>query len=83
MTAYMFTSFSEIAWVLNLHGQDVTSLFHAYLYVGLEQAVVFLNGDKVDDSVAGYLREVGVERRNYFDVWTFLRRREWGEGKVR
>ncbi|KAK2464776.1 hypothetical protein APHAL10511_003194 [Amanita phalloides] len=73
-----------IAWVLNLRGQDIpyNPLFHAYLYVGLEQAVVFLDGSKVDESVAGYLREVGVERRDFIDIWTFLRKREWGEGKI-
>ena len=80
----MFVSCSETAWVLNLQGQDIpySPLFHAYLYVGLEQAVVFLNGSKVDDSVAGYLQDVGVKRRDYNDVWIFLRKREWGEGKV-
>jgi Xaa-Pro aminopeptidase len=71
--------------VLNLQGQDIpgSPLFHAYLYVGLEQALVFLNGRKVDKSVANYLREVGVQRRDFIDVWDFLRKREWGEGKVR
>ncbi|KAF8317040.1 Creatinase aminopeptidase [Amanita rubescens] len=73
-----------IAWVLNLRGQDIpyNPLFHAYLYVGLDQAVVFLDGSKVDESVAGYLREVGIDRREFIDVWTFLRKREWGEGKI-
>lgn len=71
--------------MLNLRGQDIpyNPLFHAYLYVGLDQAVVFLDGSKVDESVAGYLREVGIDRREFIDVWTFLRKREWGEGKVR
>ena len=71
--------------MLNLRGQDIpeSPVFHAYLYVGLERAVVFLDGSKVDRSVADYLREVGVERRDFIDAWTFLRRREWGEGKVR
>jgi Xaa-Pro aminopeptidase len=81
----MFVSCSETAWVLKLRGQDIpgSPLFHAYLYVGLEQAIVFLHGRKVDESVASYLREVGVERRDFIDVWTFLQKREWGEGKVR
>ena len=71
--------------MLNLRGQDIpyNPLFHAYLYVGLDQAVVFLDGSKVDESVTGYLREVGIDRREFIDVWTFLRKREWGEGKVR
>lgn len=29
-----------------------------------------------------YLDKMNVERRNYTDLWPFLRKREWGEGKV-
>jgi hypothetical protein len=56
--------------------------FHAYLFVGLEAAIIFLDGSKVNERVVGYLKSVGVERRDYDDIWSFLRRREWGEGKV-
>ncbi|KAF8633799.1 hypothetical protein AX15_001241 [Amanita polypyramis BW_CC] len=80
----LISSLPCIAWILNLRGQDIpyNPLFHAYLYIGLDKAIVFLDGSKVDESVAGYLQEMGVERRDFIDVWTFLRKREWGEGKV-
>ncbi|KAM6501799.1 Creatinase/aminopeptidase [Amanita muscaria] len=82
--ATLISSLPCIAWLLNLRGQDIpyNPLFHAYLYIGLEKAIVFVDGSKVDSSVSGYLQEVGVERRDFIDVWTFLRKREWGEGKV-
>ena len=69
---------------MNLRGSDIpyNPFFRAYLYVGLDKAVVFLQRSKVDHSVADYLREVGIERRDFVDIWGFLRKREWGEGKV-
>ena len=29
-----------------------------------------------------YLKSISVQRRDYNDVWTFLRRKDWGEGRV-
>ena len=37
---------------------------------------------KVQDDVAEYLGDYNVQVRPYTDMWPFLRRREWGEGKV-
>jgi len=76
---------SFAAWTLNLRGVDIpfNPLFHAYLYIGLDKAILFLDSSKVDDMVEQYLEKMSVERRNYTDLWPFLRKREWGEGKVR
>jgi Xaa-Pro aminopeptidase len=73
------------AWLLNLRGSDIpyNPLFQSYLFIGLSRVVLFADSVKVTDEVAAYLRSIGVERREYNDLWTFLRRREWGEGKVR
>jgi Xaa-Pro aminopeptidase len=69
---------------LNLRGSDIpyNPLFHSYLFVGLESAVLFVELSKVQDDVALYLKDINVELRPYTDLWPFLRRREWGEGKV-
>lgn len=82
--ATLISSLPCIAWILNLRGQDIpyNPLFHAYLYVGLDKTIVFLDGSKVDESVSGYLQELGVERRDFVEIWNFLRGRGWGEGKV-
>lgn len=73
------------AYLLNLRGSDIphNPLFHAFLWVGLENATIFLDASKVNEETSTYLKSLGVERREYTDLWTFLRRREWGEGKVR
>lgn len=74
----------SLAWTLNLHGEDIPFklYFHAYLYVGLDRAILFLDSSKLTESVSRYLESMNVERREYTDLWIFLREREWGEGKV-
>jgi Xaa-Pro aminopeptidase len=72
---------------LNLRGSDIpyNPLFHAYLFVGLDSAVLFAENSKVSKvraEVALYLEEIDVQLRSYTDLWAFLRRKEWGEGKV-
>jgi len=75
---------SFIAYTLNLRGSDIpyNPLFHAYLFVSFDTAVLFLDSSKVVDRLAEYLRRIAVERRDYTDLWPFLRKREWGDGKV-
>ncbi len=81
----LITNLSQIAYLLNLRGSDIpfNPLFQAYLYIGLDKAVIFLESPKAPEDIQTYLRTIGVDRRDYNDLWTFLRKREWGEGKVR
>ena len=80
----LLTSLSNIAWLLNLRGGDIpfNPLFQSYLYVGLERAILFTDSAKISDDVTVYLSSLKVEKKEYNDLWAFLRRREWGEGKV-
>lgn len=72
------------AYTLNLRGSDIpyNPLFHAYLYIGLESATVFVDSSKVDKLVEDHLARINVERKDYTELWPFLRRRPWGEGKL-
>lgn len=71
--------------MLNLRGEDIpfNPLFHAYLYIGFDRTILFIEAIKVEEPVRQYLRQLKVDLREYNDIWTFLRRREWGDGKVR
>ena len=73
-----------IAWLLNLRGNDIpfNPVFHSYLFVGLESAILSIEDSKLTEEVKGYLTSIGVTWRDYNDLWTFLRRKEWGEGNV-
>jgi Xaa-Pro aminopeptidase len=41
-----------------------------------------MDSAKLTDDVEEYLKAVGVDTREYNDLWSYLRKREWGEGKV-
>ena len=47
-----------------------------------DKAVLFIDPAKLTDDVEDYLKAVGVDMREYNDLWSYLRKREWGEGKV-
>ncbi|KAL5523413.1 hypothetical protein ACEPAG_7586 [Sanghuangporus baumii] len=82
--ATLVTSLSNIAWLLNLRGHDIpyNPVFHAYLFVGLENAFLFVDLTKLTDDVRNHLTALQVEPKEYNDVWSFLRRASWGQGRV-
>ncbi|KAJ7799300.1 hypothetical protein B0H14DRAFT_3788102 [Mycena olivaceomarginata] len=45
-------------------------------------AVLFVDASKCNDNIMGYLHSLGIERRDYVKLWQFLRKREWGVGKI-
>jgi hypothetical protein len=73
------------AYVLNLRGDDIpyNPVFISYLYIGLDRAILFVEQEKIEHPVREYLQNLRVEIRDYNGIWSFLRTREWGEGKVR
>ncbi|KAI0646026.1 Creatinase/aminopeptidase [Trametes meyenii] len=82
--ATLISNLSCIAWLLNLRGDDIpfNPVFHSYLFVGLDSATLFIELAKITPEVDTYLQSIGVAVRDYNDIWTFLRRKEWGEGNV-
>jgi Xaa-Pro aminopeptidase len=80
----LITALPSIAYTLNLRGSDVpyNPVFQAYLYVGLSQVVLFIESLKIDDHVREYLAALGVQQREYNDIWAFLRKRDYGVGKI-
>ncbi|ESK89286.1 xaa-pro aminopeptidase [Moniliophthora roreri MCA 2997] len=81
----LVVSLPDIAYLLNLRGSDIefSPLFHSYLFVGLDSATLFLDTVKVPSKVDLYLQNLGVQRKEYGEVWEFVATREWGpEGKV-
>ena len=78
------SNLSCIAWLLNIRGNDVdyNPVAISYLFITTKQAFLFVDKAKVSTEVQAYLKEQGVSIRDYSDVWSFLRRAEWGDGKV-
>ncbi|CAE6477322.1 unnamed protein product [Rhizoctonia solani] len=78
------SNLSCIAWLLNLRGGDIpcNPLFHAYLLVGVDKATLFVDARKLSDEVKRYLRELRINIKEVSEVWGYLRKREFGSGKV-
>lgn len=57
----------EIAWVLNLRGDDIacTPVFIAYLWLAREGSVLFVDGNKLNDEVRQHLAELNIGVRPY------------------
>jgi Xaa-Pro aminopeptidase len=69
---------------LNIRGNDVpfNPLVISYLFITTKQAILFVDKAKISPEIATYLKSQNVSVREYGDVWSFLRRAEWGDGKV-
>ena len=67
-------SLDEIAWTLNLRGDDVafTPVFVSYLYLSADERVLFIDDVKVDADVRAYLKSIGVKVRAYDEVKDYL-----------
>jgi len=72
------------AYILNLRGQDIpfNPLFQSYLMITLDKAILFVDPARLTDDVEDYLKTLYVDTRGYNDLWSYIRMREWGEGKV-
>lgn len=65
--ALLVTALDDIAWVLNLRGNDVhcNPVFVAYLLLTQSEAVLFTMASKVTPEVADYLGKAGVKVDGY------------------
>ncbi|KAI0697287.1 Creatinase/aminopeptidase [Cytidiella melzeri] len=82
--AILVSNLAAVAWLLNLRGDDIpfNPVFHSYLFVSSELAILFIEPEKITSEVEDYLTSINVTHRSYNDIWTFLRKKEWGPGKV-
>ncbi|KAI0798677.1 Creatinase/aminopeptidase [Irpex lacteus] len=80
----LVSNLAAIAWLLNLRGDDIpfNPVFHSYLFISSEMAVLFIEPQKITPDVDDYLTSINVSNRPYNDIWTFLRGKSWGPGKV-
>ena len=75
-TAMLVTALDDIAWLLNLRGNDVafTPVAIAFAYISRDNKVLFIDENKVTDEVRQHLKSCGVRVRNYDDIVHFLER---------
>lgn len=72
--AILLSALDEIAWTLNIRGNDVefNPVAIAYAYISKSDKVLFINEKKVDKEVRGYLESCGVKVAGYEDLESFL-----------
>ncbi|MCO5599448.1 hypothetical protein L7F22_053552 [Adiantum nelumboides] len=75
-TATAVTMLDEIAWLLNLRGNDVphNPVAYAYAVVELESATLFTDLSKITDEVSLHLKEAHISVKPYTSVLSFLER---------
>ena len=66
----LMCALDDIAWTLNLRGDDVhcNPVFVSYLLISSQKATLFVNPDKLTDEVKGYLHNEGVETDDYNNI---------------
>lgn len=74
IAGHFISSLDDIAWILNARGQDVeyNPVFLSHLYINAEQAILFIDAEKVDVSIHQALAADGIEICNYEDTAKFL-----------
>lgn len=70
--AIIITALDEIAWILNLRGNDVpyNPVFMAYLYIDNRHTILFVDENKLTDSIKAYLQENHIMVRPYAEIFT-------------
>ena len=71
----VLTALDEIAWCLNLRGNDVecTPVVLAYLLLGQEDALLCIDAEKLPAELRKKLAACGIELRPYGEVYKLLR----------
>ncbi|KAJ0982680.1 hypothetical protein J5N97_010935 [Dioscorea zingiberensis] len=73
-TAIVISMLDEVAWLLNLRGNDVphSPVFYSYLIVDTAGAKLFVDNSKVTNQVIAHLKTAGVELRPYETILSEL-----------
>jgi len=74
VTHHLFASLDDIAWIFNIRGTDVTynPVVMSYAVVGMNEAVLFVDQNKIDEKDRAILGKDGVTLRDYAEISTFL-----------
>jgi Xaa-Pro aminopeptidase len=72
---YLISTLDDIAWLFNLRGNDVecNPVFYAFAVVGKEMAWLFVENEKVTDSLKSQLNGDGVLLKPYGALEDFLK----------
>ncbi len=68
----LISQLDEIAWLLNMRGSDVhcNPVFVSYVLLTQDEVTLFIDSEKLDDSVKNYLNRIGVRVKPYGEFQT-------------
>ncbi|MBQ6192546.1 MAG: aminopeptidase P family protein [Bacteroidaceae bacterium] len=68
----LISQLDEIAWLLNMRGSDVhcNPVFVSYVLLTQDEVTLFIDSEKLDDSVKDYLKRIGVRVKPYGEIQT-------------
>ncbi|MBQ1843416.1 MAG: aminopeptidase P family protein [Lachnospiraceae bacterium] len=71
---FLLTSLYDIAWLLNLRGDDIhcVPVFMSYLYMTMDSCTLYADSRDFDESLMKYLSAEGIELRPYDRVYSDL-----------
>ncbi|WP_312321662.1 aminopeptidase P family protein [Soonwooa sp.] len=74
-TAHIISSLDDVAWTLNLRGSDVQSnpVFLGYIYLSLDEAILFVDLDKLNKEAKNLMDASNVKMMSYADFYSFLK----------
>lgn len=74
--AHLLTSLYDIAWLLNLRGNDIPSVpvFMSYLYLTAETCLLYAQSESFDVKTLEYLNTNGVRLLPYDSIYSDLRK---------
>ena len=72
---HLVTTLDDIGWITNLRGHDVefNPVFIAYLLIGMDDIILYIDSDKVPQEVQNYLTQAHVEMKSYESVFSDMK----------
>ena len=79
--AIIVCALDELAWLLNIRGNDVmyNPVAVGYAYLSQQRRVLFMNAGKVSEDMADYLKANDIELAAYDKIYDFVHRLPAGE----
>ncbi len=74
-TLHIISSLDDVAWTLNLRGSDVQSnpVFLGYIVLSKDQAILFVDQEKLDDEAKQQMKDSSVKVMDYEDFFNYLK----------
>jgi len=71
---HLISSLYDIAWILNLRGNDINyvPVFLSYMAISKENCILFIQDKQLTDDIGQYLSSFGIETRSYETFYEYV-----------